>query len=29
VERLARPVDPQADDARYYATIQPVIFAGT
>ncbi|HEX5541079.1 MAG TPA: PQQ-binding-like beta-propeller repeat protein [Micromonospora sp.] len=29
VERLRRPVDPDADDPRYYVDIQPVIFAGT
>lgn len=29
VERLAEPVDPDADDHRYYLSIQPVIFAAT
>lgn len=29
VERLAEPVDPDADDRRYYLGIQPVIFAAT
>ncbi|GAB2942530.1 hypothetical protein GCM10027280_33900 [Micromonospora polyrhachis] len=29
VERLAGPVDPDADDDRYYLTIEPVLFAGS
>ncbi|MGW0431948.1 outer membrane protein assembly factor BamB family protein [Micromonospora sp. NPDC003197] len=29
VERLARPVDPDADDDRYYMNIETVLFAGT